>query len=308
MMTTDYELVIIGGGVAGLTAGMYAARSQLKVILIEKLMPGGQILSSDWVENYPGFPEGINGADLSQRTAEQAIRFGLPIQSDEVLGITLKDHIKIIQLSNRIITTQALIIATGASPRKLNVPGEDNFFGKGVATCATCDGPFYKNRIVAAIGGGDTAVQESAYLTRFVQKLYLIHRRDELRATAILQERIKTNPKIEIIWNSVVTEVHGKDKLESITLQNTKTKTFQEVKVDGCFVWVGIIPNTQWLKQLVALDSTGFVVVNANMETSVPGIYAAGDVRNTPLRQLATAVGDGAIAAVSAQHYIESFK
>lgn len=308
MKIIHYDLVIIGGGPAGLTAGLYASRARLNVILIEKVVPGGQVITTDWIENYPGFPEGLSGTDLVQKMTEQTKRFGLTIENNEVISLDVSEELKKIELKDRIITTYAIIITTGASPKKLGIPGEDIFYGKGISTCATCDGPFFSNRIVAAVGGGNTAVQESLFLTRFAKKLYLIHRRDQLRATSILQERALANDKIEIIWNSVLTSIDGLTNVEKITTKNVKTGSTKELFVDGCFIWVGIHPNTEFLRNYVELDKSGFVITDLNMETSVPGIFAAGDVRNTPLRQITTATGDGATAALSAEHYIDSVK
>ena len=308
MKNIDYDLVIIGGGPAGLTAGLYAARARLNVILIEKIVPGGQVIISDLIENYPGFPEGISGPDLVQKMTDQVKRFDLNIENNEVIAIDLSYPVKKITLNDRTITTHTIIIATGASPKKLGVPGEDTFFGKGISSCATCDAPFFKDSVVAAVGGGDTAVQESLFLTKFVKKLYLIHRRDRLRAEAILQERALASDKIEFIWNSVLTGINGLSHVENISVQNVKTGDITELSVDGCFIWVGILPNTQFLKDAVKLDEQGFIIADLNMETSVPGVFAAGDVRNTTLRQIATAVGDAAIAAFSAEQYIENVR
>jgi len=306
MKTTDYDLVIIGGGPAGLTASIYAARARLNTLVLEKSAPGGQILVTDWIENYPGFPEGLSGADLVMKMANQAKRFGVEIETSQVLSMDISEPVKQLVLNDRTVTCKAVIIATGASPRKLGVAGEEEFYGKGISTCATCDAPFFKNSVVAAIGGGDTAVQESIFLTRFVEKVYLIHRRDQLRATRILQERALENDKIDIVWDSVLSSVNGSDGgVESITIKNVKTGVLSDLAVEGCFVWVGITPNTSFLNDAIQVDKGGFIVVNAKMETSVPGIYAAGDVRNTPLRQVATAVGDSAIAAFEAANYIE---
>ncbi len=307
MKKADYDLVIIGGGPAGLTAGIYASRARLNVLLLEKAAPGGQVLVSDWIENYPGFPEGCSGYDLVTKMVEQAKNFGLNIETSEVLSLDLSEAVKKIELNDKTITTLSIIIATGASPRKLGVPGEDMFIGKGVSFCATCDGPFFKNSIVAAVGGGDTAVQESLFLTKFAKKVYLIHRRDELRATKILQERAMANDKIEIMFDSVLTGIYGGlTNVEKINVKNLKTEEEKEILVDGCFIWVGTFPNTSFLKDSVKVDKYGFIIVNQSMETSAPGVFAAGDVRNTPLRQIVTAVGDAAIAAVSAEHYIEN--
>jgi len=308
MKGVDYELVIIGGGPAGLTAGLYAARAGLNAVLIEKIVPGGQVIVSDWIENYPGFPEGLSGPDLVQKITEQVKRFDLNIESNEVVSVDLSEPSKKITLNDRTITTHTIIIATGAFPKKLGVPGEDTFYGKGISSCATCDGPFFKDRIVAAVGGGDTAVQESLFLTKFAKKVYLIHRRDRLRAAAILQKRALSNEKMEIIWDSVLTDISGLTNVENITVQNVKTGGKIQLSVDGCFIWVGTIPNTKFLADSVKLDEYGFIVAGLNMETSVPGVFAVGDVRNTPLRQIATAVGDGAIAAISAENYIENVK
>ena len=304
MKSVDYDLVIIGGGPAGLTAGLYAARARLNVILIEKIVPGGQVLTTDWIENYPGFPEGISGPDLIQKMTEQVKKFDLNIESNEVISLDLSEPVKKIKLSDRTITSHTIIIATGASPKKLGIPGEDIFFGRGLSTCATCDAPFFKDKIVAAVGGGDTAVQESIFLTKFAKKVYLIHRRDQLRATKILQERAFANDKIEFIWDSVLTSIDGLANVEKITVKNVKTGKTKELSVDGCFIWTGILPNTSFLKDEVKVDDNGFIIVDSNMQSSVPGVFAAGDARSTGLRQIATAVGDAASAVFSAEHYI----
>jgi thioredoxin reductase (NADPH) len=305
MMKTDYDLVIIGAGPAGLTAGIYAARARMNVLLLEKAAPGGQILITDWIENYPGFPEGISGYDLSEKMKIQAESLGLKIESAEVHSLNLSGQAKEIVLKDRTLTTKSLIIASGASPRKLGI-GEEKFFGKGVSFCATCDGPFFKEKTVVAVGGGDTAVQESIFLTKFAKKVYLVHRRNELRAAKILQERALKNEKIEFVWDSVITGVEGFFGLEAVKVKNLKTDVVTTISANGCFIWVGILPNTSFLNDSVKTDEFGFILSDAKMQTSVPGVFAAGDVRDTPLRQIATAVGDAAIAAVSAEHYIEN--
>ncbi|PIE62166.1 MAG: thioredoxin-disulfide reductase [Desulfobacter postgatei] len=302
---SEYDLVIIGAGPAGLTAGLYAARARMNVLLIEKAAPGGQILITDWIENYPGFPEGISGFDLAEKIKDQALAFGLTIKTAEVQGVDLSGKIKEVMLKEKRIKTKSLIIATGASPRKLGV-GEDKFTGKGVSFCATCDAPFFRDKVVAAVGGGDTAVQESVFLTRFAKKVYLVHRRDKLRATKILRERAFSNDKIEFIWDSVVTGMDGFFNVEKVNVKNLKTGNESQIKADGCFIWIGILPNTEFIKGDVKTDETGFILVDSKMQTNVPGVFAIGDVRDTPLRQIATAVGDAAIAAVSAEHYIEN--
>ena len=305
MTTTDYDLVIIGAGPAGLTAGIYAARARMNVLLLEKVVPGGQILVTDWIENYPGFPEGISGFDLAEKMKVQAEELGLKIETAEVHSLNLSEELKEIVLKDKTITAKALIIASGASPKKLGI-GEDKFMGKGISFCATCDAPFFKEKTVVAIGGGDTAVQEAIYLTKFAKKVYLVHRRDELRATKILQERAFANDKLELVWDSVPTGVEGFFGVESVKIKNVKTNEEKTIKADGCFIWVGILPNASFLNDSVETDKFGFIRSDANMQTSVPGVYAVGDVRDTPLRQISTAVGDAAIAAVSAEHFIEN--
>jgi len=306
MARTDYGLVIISGGPAGLTAGIYAARAKMNVVLYEKAALGGQVIVSDWIENYPGFPDGIGGYDLGEKMLNQAKNLGLPIEIEDVTSIEVDGDHKIINLGkNRQVTTKALIIATGASPKKLNI-GESNFMGKGVSFCATCDGPFFRDKTVVAVGGGDTAVQESLFLTRFVKKLYLVHRRDELRATKILQERASKNDKIEFVWNSVVSGMDGFFAVENVKVRNLKTGEEKNIKAEGCFIWIGITPNTAFVGETLVMDEGGFIHTNDHMQTSVPGIFAAGDVRTTPLKQIVTAVGDAAIAVMSAEHYIEN--
>lgn len=306
MKNAEYDLVIIGGGPAGLTAGLYAARARLNVILIEKAVPGGQVIITDWIDNYPGFPEGLSGPDLVEKLTEQVNRFDLKIEYNEVVSVDLSGPVKKLTLNDRIITAHTIIIATGASPKRLGIPGENTFYGKGVSSCATCDGPFFKDRVVAAVGGGDTAVQETVFLTKFAKKVYLIHRRNKLRASAILQERAFANDKIEFVWDSMLTRINGLTHVEAVSLENVKTGDKTELAVDGCFIWVGIIPNTNFLVDAVKLDDNGFVIADLNMETSVPGVLAAGDVRTTPIRQIATAVGDAAVAAFTAEQYIEN--
>ena len=306
MTKTDYDLVIIGAGPAGLTAGIYAARARMNVLLLEKAAPGGQVLITDWIENYPGFPEGISGYDLAMKMKTQAEDLGLKIETAEVQSLTLSKESKKIVLKDRVIATKSLIIASGASPRNLGI-GEDKFFGKGVSFCATCDAPFFKDKTVVAIGGGDTAVQEAIFLTKFAKKVYLVHRRDEFRAEKILQERAFANKKIEIIWDSVPIGVDGFFGVESVRLKNVKTNEERTIKADGCFIWIGILPNTSFLDTSLKTDEFGFILADIKMQTSVPGVYAAGDVRDTPLRQISTAVGDAAIAALSAEHFIENY-
>ncbi|MDL2286148.1 thioredoxin-disulfide reductase [Desulfococcaceae bacterium OttesenSCG-928-F15] len=305
MSETLYDLVVIGGGPAGLTAGMYAARARLKTVLIEKVAHGGQTLVADWLENYPGFPEGISGPDLAMKMAAQAEAFGLETLYDEVLAIQPEGLIKEVVLEKQTLLAKTIIIASGASPKKLGIPGEDKYFGSGVSTCATCDAPFFREKTVVAIGGGDTAVQESNYLARFVERVYLVHRRDELRATKILQERIFANPKVTLVLDSIPIAILGDDRgVTGVHLSNVKTGEQHHLEADGCFVWIGLTPNASFVRNTLARNGAGFIQVNEHMETSAPGVFACGDVRVTPLRQVATAVGDAAIAAIGVEHYL----
>ncbi|MCF8107588.1 MAG: thioredoxin-disulfide reductase [Desulfohalobiaceae bacterium] len=305
-MKDAYDLVIIGGGPAGLTAAIYAGRARMDALLIEMISPGGQVLTTDWIENYPGFPEGVSGGELVMKMNEQMERFGIDVESAEVSQVDFSEESHRITLEDRSIACRSMIIATGSSPNKLKVPGEDTFYGKGVSTCATCDAAFYRDKVVAAVGGGDTAVQEALFLTKFVEKVYLIHRRDELRATKILQERVLANEKIELVWDSVVTEIGGSGMtVDQVTVKNVKTGATRSLAVDGCFVWVGTKPNAQFLGNGLKADDWGFIQTDQHMETSVPGVYAVGDVRATPLRQIVTAVGDAAIAVHTAEAYLQ---
>jgi len=300
------DLIIIGAGPAGLTAGLYSARARLNAILFEKLLPGGQILSTDSIENYPGFPDGLSGFELVDRMKRQAEKFGLIIQSREVTGLEFHPEKKIVFTSDETLETRALIITSGAAPRKLGVNGEEKLTGKGVSYCATCDGPFYRDQEVAVVGGGDTAVEEALFLTRFASKVYIIHRRDELRATKLLQERALAEEKIVPVWDSVATQVVGETGVEGIDIQNVKTNEKSHLPVQGIFVFIGFYANNQLVKDLLELDRAGFIITNNEMETSVPGVFAAGDIRAKLLRQVSTAVGDGATAAFAAEKYLNS--
>lgn len=302
-----HDLIIIGGGPAGLTAGLYAGRAKLDCLLLERLSPGGQVLTTNWVENYPGFPGGIGGFDLMDRMRTQAEEFGLKIQSEEVKEIRPQEDIFVVKTDNKEHTCKALILAMGASPRKLGIPGEEKLTGKGVSYCATCDGFFFRDQEVAVIGGGDTAIEEALFLTRFASKVHIIHRRDKLRAIKVLQDRAFQNDKIDFIWNAVPLEIAGNDGVESVIIKDTKEDKTFELKVQGVFVFIGYAPNTKILEGLVDLDSQGFVITNQDMETSQKGIFAAGDIRSKSLRQISTAVGDGAIAAYSAIRYLEGY-
>jgi thioredoxin reductase (NADPH) len=302
-----YDLIIIGAGPAGLTAGLYAARAQLDTLLFERLAPGGQVLNTDWVENYPGFPEGISGFDLVDKMKTQAERFGLKIQNNEVVGLKLSQEKKTVITHNGEMETKTLILACGATPKELGIEGEKPFIGKGVSYCATCDGPFYRDQDVAVIGGGDTAAEEAIFLTRFASRIYLFHRRDRLRAIKLLQDRVIAEEKIEIVWDTIPLRILGENGVEGIEVKNVKTGNISRKEVHGVFVFVGTLPNSDVAKGKVELDENGFIKTNNEMETSVPGVYAAGDVRSKPFRQIATAVGEGAAATYSVERYLENF-
>ncbi|MFP3927845.1 MAG: thioredoxin-disulfide reductase [Desulfobacteraceae bacterium] len=303
-----HDVIIIGGGPAGLTAGIYCARARLDVVLLEKLAPGGQVLTTDWVENYPGFPDGISGFDLMDRMKSQAERFGLKVRSEEVVGLEVRGSGKAVKTDRGELEAGAVILSSGASWRKLGIEGEDRLMGRGVSFCATCDGPFYREQEVAVVGGGDTAVEETLFLTRFAGRIYHIHRRDELRAVKVLQERAFAEPKIEFIWDTVPVKILGEDGVEGIELRNVKTGETSRKAVQGVFVFIGTTPNSEVVKDLVELDRGGFVITDERMETSSPGIFAAGDVRSKPLRQISTAVGEGATAAFAVEKYLEDLK
>lgn len=307
-----YDAIIIGGGPAGLTAGIYLSRARMNTLLIEKALPGGQAILTEIIENYPGFPHGIAGPELMQKMEEQAVGFGLKIEYGEAAEVRIKegkeDKVKIVKINNQEYRTLTTILASGAEASKLGVPGEEELRGRGVSYCATCDAPFFKNQKIVVIGGGDTAIEEALYLTKFAQGVILIHRRDRLRATKILQERVFSNKKINFAWDSVVTKILGKEKLEGVLIQNKKTGEEKEIPCQGVFVFVGNVPNSKFLNESIKLDEKGYILTDDNMMTSQEGIYACGDVRKKLLRQVVTACGEGATAAFSAQKYIEELK
>lgn len=300
-----HDLIIIGAGPAGLAAGLYAARDKQDVVLIEKFSPGGQVLTTDLVENYPGFPEGVSGFDLMDSIRKQAERFGLKILSHEVQGVDFKGRVKHLSLASGSMEARSVIVATGAQPRKLGIEGEELLTGKGVSYCGTCDGPFYRDADVAVIGGGDTAVQEAVFLTRFASRVYVIHRRDELRATKIVQERAFANEKIEFVWDTIPLSIEGQTGVERLRLRNVKTNEESTLNIEGVFVLVGTRPVTEFLEDAVDLDDQGFIKVNRRQETNVPGVFAAGDVTSETPRQIATAVGEGVTAVLDAEEYLE---
>jgi thioredoxin reductase (NADPH) len=301
-----YEVIIIGGGPAGLAAGLYTTRSRLHTLLIESALFGGQMTTTDLIENYPGFPQGITGDELSRLMEEQAKRFGLEMVCQETIGVGLEGDMNIVNTHEAAYRCDALILCVGTEYRKLGVPGEKEFTGRGVSFCSTCDGAFFQDRKIVVIGGGDSALTEALFLTRFVNELTIIHRRDALRATKIYQERATAHPKIKFLWNSLVQEIKGDQVVQSIVVKNVKTGEARELETDGVFVFVGIVPKTQFLKGLIDMDEGGYILTNPNCETSVKGVFAAGDCRKQLLRQIATAVGDGATAAFAVEKYLES--
>ncbi|MEW6620983.1 MAG: thioredoxin-disulfide reductase [bacterium] len=300
-----YDVVIIGGGPAGLTAGLYTSRARLKTLLIESYTLPSQAVTTAFIENYPGFPEGIGGFELIERFRKQVEIFGLESTIGDVRGIHSVDNTWRVEVGDKVYDCRCLIIATGARPKELNVPGEVKFRGKGVSYCATCDGALFKNKDIVVVGGGDTAVEEALFLTRFGKKVTLIHRRDTLRATKILQERISKHEKVDFLWNSVVVEISGNENVEAIKVKNTTTQQESKIFCDGVFIFVGLIPNTAFLKGIIELDEEGYIITDEGMKTSNEGIFACGDCRKKSLRQIITACGDGASAAFSAQKYLE---
>jgi len=301
----NYDLVILGGGPAGLSAAIYAARGTLKTAIVDISMIGGQPTSYLEIENYPGFPE-CGGFELMEKFEEHADKFGADkFPMEEVVKIDLVPETKVIETTDKIFKAKTVIIAVGAKPQKLGIPGEKEFSGKGVSYCAVCDGAFYRDKEVCVVGGGNSAVEEAIYLTKFASKVTIIHRRDKLRADKIVQDRAFSNPKISYIWDSVAEEIKGDNTVKSIVIKNVKTNEISEVVTDGVFPYIGFTPNSEMFAEQIKMDKAGFILTDANLETNIKGVYAAGDVRVTPLRQVITSAADGAIAATSAIKYLE---
>ena len=304
MINNNYDVIIIGGGPAGLSAGLYASRARLTSLLIERGLVGGLITESELVENFPGFPEGISGLELGQLMHQQATKYGLETLLAEVTGIELSGKQKVVKTTKGDFIAKAVIIASGSERLKLGIPGEEEFTGKGVSYCATCDAAFFRELPVAVVGGGDTAIIEALHLSKFASKVTVIHRRHQLRATRILQEKAFSEPKVEFQWDSIVEEIEGRDSVKRIRLRQVKTGEKSALDVAGVFISVGIKPNTAYLKGTLALDAAGFIITNERMEAEIPGIFAAGDVRYHSARQAITAAGDGATAAIYAEKFI----
>lgn len=307
----DYDVIIIGGGPAGYTAGIYAARAGLKTLLMEGAATVSQITITDLIENYPGIPDGINGFDLMQLFKNQALKFGLEIMTKDVTALKkpgAEDIVWEITMGDKTFRSLSIIAATGAQWRKLGVPGEEEFAGRGVSYCATCDGPFYRDKNVVVIGGGDTALQEALFLTHFARKVTVVHRRDRLRAADILQKRAAAQKKIEFVWKANLAQIVGKELVSAVKLKDVESGKISELPADGVFVFVGRIPQTEIFRGVLKLDNAGYILTDDNMHTSAAGIFAAGDCRAKQFRQVITAAGDGANAIYSAELYIAALK
>ncbi len=301
-----HDLVIIGGGPGGLSAGIYAQRAGLETVLVERGGPGGQVILTDEVENYPGF-EKISGAELAIKMSQHAESFGLEMIADEVVAVEPGGEFhKVKLIGGRVLTTLTVILATGGYPRKLGIPGENDLYGKGVSYCATCDGFFFKDRVVMVVGGGDTAVEEALYLAKITKKVYIAHRRDALRASPILQKRALENDNIEVLWNTIITAIHAGDGgVDHVSLQDTQSGDVREMSVDGVFVLIGYLPNAKIVPEAVQRNSDDYILTDGKCQTNIPGIYAVGDLRKKFARQIVTAAGDGCTAALAASLYVE---
>ena len=301
-----YDLIIVGGGPAGLTAGIYATRAKLKTVLLERLNVGGLVATTDWVENYPGFPEGISGAELTEKMQQQAAKFGLQIVPfKEVNSADVKGNIKSIRVDEEEYKAKAVIIASGTEPKKLGIPGEEKFKGRGVSYCATCDGAFFQGKDIVVIGGGSSGIQEGLFLTRFVNNITVVEFMPHLNAEKILEERARQNEKFSFFLNHMATSINGENQVESVTIKDRANNEEKTIQAGGVFIYVGWDPKTEFLKGQVDLDKWGYVVAGEDTKTSVPGVFVVGDVRQKELRQITTAVSDGTVAAFMAEKYIE---
>ncbi|MCG6917843.1 MAG: thioredoxin-disulfide reductase [Deltaproteobacteria bacterium] len=304
-----YDVVIVGGGPGGLTAGIYAMRAALKTFLVEKAVAGGQVAMSDGVENYPGF-ESISGYELSQKFLQHAQSYDIEFVQEEVVAVEPGLDFHSVKLANgNLLKTHTVILATGGSPRKLGVPGEDKYYGKGVSYCGVCDGFFFRDRTVVVVGGGDTAAEEALYLAKLAKQVYMVHRRDALRASMILQQRVKDECKIEVLWNTIVTEIKANEEgVDAVSLQDTQTGEQRELSTDGVFIFIGFIPNNQLVPAGIKMNADGYVITNEKCETNMPGIYVVGDLREKYAKQIVVAAADGCTAALVAAHYVEMKK
>jgi thioredoxin reductase (NADPH) len=306
----DYDVIIVGAGPAGLCAGMYAGRGMLKTLVIERGLPGGELLNTELIEDYIGF-ESIHGRELAEKMAKHALKFGAEIITDTVDAVekTPAGDFTVATALGKTFRAPAVIVTAGGTPNKLNVPGEQEFAGRGVSYCAVCDGAFFKGETIAVVGGGDAAVEEAEYLTRYAQKVYIVHRRDQLRASPIIQERAFRNPKIEVVWNRIVLEIQGDPRgAQALRLQDTLTGEHSSLPVTGCFIFIGFTPNTGMIKGHYRHDASGYVITDDHMMTSIPGLFAAGDLRVQLTRQVTTAVGDATTAALAVQKYLADLK
>jgi len=305
-LANEYDVLIVGGGLAGLTAGIYAARYGLHTAIIEQMMGGAQIINLEKIENFPGFPEGISGAELGPAAQEQAMDAGAEFIMAEANNVSKDGDYKVAHSDAGDYRAKTVIIAAGSSLRKMGIPGEDEFYGRGVSHCATCDGPMFMGETVGVVGGGDSAADEALTLTEYAGKVILFHRRDEFRAQKVLQDRLVRNPKVEIVWNALVQEIIGEDTVSGVQIRNHITNFEETIGLTGMFVYVGLEPNSALVSGVAKTDNSGHIQVNLSMETSLPGLYAVGDIRQNSASQLVTAAGDGATAAISAFQYIKS--
>ncbi len=307
-MDKTYDVIVVGAGPTGMTSAMFTGRANLKTLLIERMLPGGQIATTSTVENYPGYPDGIEGPDLSDAMMEHAKQYGIENLSAEVLGMQLDGADRIVQTDEGDMRAKAVIITSGADHNRLGVPGEMQYMGKGVSNCAVCDGAFFADTPVAVVGGGDAALDEGLFLTRYASKVSVIHRRRQLRASKILQDRALAHPKMEFIWDTAVESIDGQNVVDHVKTRNLQTGAEGQLDVEGVFIYIGLSPNTDYLKGLLTTDAGGHLIANARMETGTPGIYAAGDIRQNAARQVVSAAGDGATAAMSVRAYLKEQK
>ena len=303
-MANDYDVLIVGGGLAGMTAGLYAARYGMSTAIIERMMGGAQIINIEKIENFPGFPQGISGAELGPAVQEQAMDAGVEFVIAEASGVSRDGDQKVVVSDAGQHRAKAVIVAAGSSLRQLGIPGEEELFGRGVSHCATCDGPLYMNQVVGVVGGGDSALDEALTLTEYVDRVLLFHRSEQLRAQRVLQDRLHDNRKIEVVWNTVVERVLGEDTLTGVEVRNVVTNLENQVDLNGLFIYVGLEPASELVKSLLKVDNAGHIPVNISMETEIPGLYAVGDIRQNSASQLVSSAGDGATAAIAAYRYI----